>query len=270
MKLLLQQQIQTHLPPVMKGKELLNSATASTATPSICDEWETALGCLVLTHPELSRDYEVLLRNDLTDSQKLDLVQHFSNYNPSLSFKFPTTLAYGKHRSFQYRYLECYKWLGYSISLDACLCLPCSLFGETEDAQNFVRKPVANWTTFSNKVKARSTCPTHIKCASAMVSFIEVQPGNQLTINTALSCRRQELYHHNSKRLDAIIDCIILCGKQNISLRGHRDANCSSHNATNKGNFKAILEFRALGDPVLRQHLEHGQKCTVHQSQDTE
>ena len=66
-----------------------------------------------------------------------------------------------------------------------------------------------------------------------------------------LRWRSKELYHHNSKRLDAIIDCIILCGKQNISLRGHRDANCSSHNATNKGNFKAILEFRALGDPVL-------------------
>lgn len=37
------------------------------------------------------------------------------------------------------------------------------------------------------------------------------------------------------------------------------------------GNFKAILEFRALGDPVLRQHLEHGQKnAQLHQSQDTE
>ena len=43
-------------------------------------------------------------------------------------------------------------------------------------------------------------------------------------------------------------------------LRGHRDANCSSHNATNKGNFKAILQFRNLGNPAFRQHLEHGKK----------
>ena len=109
----------------------------------------------------------------------------------------------------------------------------------------------SNRTTFNNKVKAHSTCPTHIKCASAMVSFIEVQSGNQLTINTSLSSHCRELYHHKSRRLDVIIDCIILCGKQNISLRGPRNANCSSHSATNMGYFNAMPEFRALHVPVI-------------------
>ena len=53
-------------------------------------------------------------------------------------------------------------------------------------------------------------------------------------------------------------------------MRGHRDANCNSHNATNKGNFKAILKFRVLGDPVLRQHLEHGQKNVQYTSPRTQ
>ena len=205
----------------------------------------------------LSHDCEELLRDDLTSSQKLDLVLHFSEYNPSSTFKFPTTMAYSKHRSFQYRYLEYYKWLGYSIHLNACLCLPCSLFAGANEAYiNFVRKPVSNWTTFNNRVKAHSTCATHMKCASAMTTFIEVQSGNQPTIDTAISSRRQELFDLNCKRLDTIIDCVILCGKQNIPLRGHRDSN--SQNSCNKGNFKAILEFRALGDAVLQHHLEHG------------
>ena len=87
----------------------------------------------------LSHDCEELLRDDLTSSQKLDLVLHFSEYNPSSTFKFPTTMAYSKHRSFQYRYLEYYKWLGYSIHLNACLCLPCSLFAGANEAYiNFV------------------------------------------------------------------------------------------------------------------------------------
>ena len=36
---------------------------------------------------------------------------------------------------------------------------------------------------------------------------------------------RQELYELNCKRLEAIIDCVVLCGKQNIPLCGHHDAN---------------------------------------------
>ena len=62
------------------------------------------------------------------------------------------------------------------------------------------------------------------------------------------------------KQLDSDIDCIIVCGKQNISLRGHSDGDSSSHSATNKGNFEAVLEIRTLCNPVLQQHLEHGQK----------
>ena len=36
------------------------------------------------------------------------------------------------------------------------------------------------------------------------------------------------------------------------------------------GNFKATLEFRALGDPVLRQHHEHGQKNAQYTSPRTQ
>ena len=68
-------------PSTSNEREGTTSATASTATPSISDERETTIGCLAPTHPELSRDCEVILHNDLTDIQKLDLVLHFSNYN---------------------------------------------------------------------------------------------------------------------------------------------------------------------------------------------
>ena len=115
-----------------------------------------------------------------------------------------------------------------------------------------------------------STSHTHIKCALAMTSFIEAHSGTQPTIDTAFNKHRQELYQLNCKRLDAIIDCIVLCGKQNIAFRGHRDANSQALDC-NKGNFKAILEFRALGDPVLQKHLTDGpKKCTIHKCRHTE
>ena len=51
---------------------------------------------------------------------------------------------------------------------------------------------------------------------------------------------------------------MILCRKQNIPFHGHNDADSSE--AINKGNFKAILHFRALGDPLLQKHLMEGAK----------
>ena len=135
---------------------------------------------------------------------------------------------------------------------------------------NLVQKPVSNWTTFNDKVKIHSASSTHTKCALAMTAFIDTHSGVQPTIDTSLSKHRQELYRLNCKRLDAIIDSVLLCGQQNIALRGHCDAN-SQPQGLNKGNFKAILEFRALGDPVLQEHLASGpKKCIIYKFKDTE
>ena len=118
------------------------------------------------------------------------------------------------------------------MRLDACLCLPCSLFGDDESALSFVRKPVSNWTTFNNKGKAHSVWLAHV--IVAMTSFLKTQSGIQPTIDTLLSRHRQELYDLNCKRLDAIIDCLILCGRQNIALCGHHDSNFQLQ-VSNKG-----------------------------------
>ena len=90
-----------------------------------------------------------------------------------------------------------------------------------------------------------------------MTSFIETHSDIQPTVDTPFSRHRQELHDLNCKRFAAIIDCILLCGQQNIALRGHRDSN-SQVQVSNKGNFKAILQFRALGDQLHREHLVNG------------
>ena len=78
----------------------------------------------------------------------------------------------------------------------------------------------------------------------------DTHSGKQPTIDTSLDQQRSLRYQEN---LDTIIKCILLCGQQNIPLRGHRDSNLQQ--PSNKGNFKA---FRALGDPLLKKHLTEG------------
>jgi len=59
-----------------------------------------------------------------------------------------------------------------------------------------------------------------------------------------------------------------LCGTQNIPFQGHSDANTSV--AHNKGNFKAIHEYRALGDQLLHKHLTLSYKNAQYTSPDTQ
>ena len=85
------------------------------------------------------------------------------------------------------------------------------------------------------------------------------------------SSLRQKCYELNCKRLDAIIECVVLCGTQNIPLLGHNDANRYEGVKQNKGNFKAIMDYRGIGDEALREHLTCGaKKCTVYKCRYTE
>jgi len=118
--------------------------------------------------------------------------------------------------------------------------------------QNFAQQPYRNWTKFNDKVKAHAASTVHSESVIAMKSFEEVHSGMQPSIDTSFSSDRQRLFRTNCSRLDAIIECTLLYGKQNIALRGHEDAD--SPKSMNKGNFKAILEFKALGDFILQKH----------------
>ncbi|XP_060858893.1 uncharacterized protein LOC132936221 [Metopolophium dirhodum] len=66
----------------------------------------------------------------------------------------------------------------------------------------------------------------------------------------------------NRELLTPIIEAIILCGRQNIAIRGHRDSGKLMIDQTddeyenNEGNFREILRYRARGDKQLKLFLE--------------
>ena len=66
------------------------------------------------------------------------------------------------------------------------------------------------------------------------------------------------MFEKDMNALRAIISTIILCGKQNIPLRGHRDDSTST--ASNKGNFHAILMLLGNSDKNLQEHLLTGRR----------
>ncbi|CAF3312963.1 unnamed protein product [Rotaria sp. Silwood2] len=73
--------------------------------------------------------------------------------------------------------------------------------------------------------------------------------------------RSQNKIAENRARLKPIIETILLCGKQNFPLRGHRDdGGLSTENEgllADEGNFRALLQYRIeSGDVELKQHIE--------------
>ncbi|GBL87852.1 repressor of the inhibitor of the protein kinase, partial [Araneus ventricosus] len=74
----------------------------------------------------------------------------------------------------------------------------------------------------------------------------------------------------NRERLKPIIKTIILCGKQGLALRGHRDhgpIDLDNLPSKNEGNFRAILIFAVQsGDKSLEDHLRTAKKNALYTS----
>ena len=75
----------------------------------------------------------------------------------------------------------------------------------------------------------------------------------------------------NRQKLGSIVKTIVLCGRQNIPLRGHRDS--ATHlerdieGTGNHGNFLALLYFRVeAGDTVLEEHLSKADRNATYTS----
>ena len=75
--------------------------------------------------------------------------------------------------------------------------------------------------------------------------------------------------YSNRQKLASIIKTILLCGRQNITPRGHRDSatDLEADTLGNHGNFCALLEFRIdAGDTILQEHLKASHKNATYTS----
>jgi len=80
-----------------------------------------------------------------------------------------------------------------------------------------------------------------------------------VSIVNQLDTARSKQIRENRKNILPIIEVIILCDRQDLSIRGHRDfgkINLETMQTTNEGNFREFLRYRARGDSQLKTFLE--------------
>ena len=118
------------------------------------------------------------------------------------------------------------------------------------------------------------------------MDFLETCRNEGKQIVNQLNASHMEQVKENRKRLIPIIESIMFLGRQNISLRGHRDDgpiefshdidsdgvryHCKT-SLTNEGNFRELLRFRVLaGDNDLAKQLESSSKNATYISKTTQ
>ena len=105
-------------------------------------------------------------------------------------------------------------------------------------------------------------------------NFLKNFDNPALEIHNRLNTNYLAQVRENIERLIPIVKIIILCGKQNISLRGHRDdgiIEVDSPPANNEGNFRALLQFRVdAGDKTLEDHLRKSSSRATYISKTTQ
>ena len=182
---------------------------------------------------------------------------------------FPLTYFSGKRRSFNPAWFASYTWLEYSVKNDACYCYPCRVFGSTgggsssRPVQVFTVSGFRNWKHATGKTGSLSvhdTCSSHRHAMVAWDCFKAT--ANSGTIGDQLGNARADQVRRNRHYIRTIAAVLLLCARQDIALRGHRE----SSDSLNRGNFLEILMLVANHDDIVKRQLVDNPKNATYVS----
>ena len=120
-------------------------------------------------------------------------------------------------------------------------------------------KPFKSWGKVFQKASTHGTKNYHLSSMTRKTEFLARYENPSQSISVIMDSELQRVIETNQKVLESLIKIILLCGKQGLALRGHRDDKISwtedDEAHSNEGNFVELVRFRAETDPILAQHL---------------
>lgn len=120
-----------------------------------------------------------------------------------------------------------------------------------------VSTPATDISNLAKILKKHSICDLHMNSIEAAENYKRVMAGEQKDICASMSSSYNVLVERNRQILHAIVDTVILCGRQNLPLRGHEEE---------RGNFVALLHYQADHNALLAEHLKKGDPRTKYTS----
>lgn len=250
----------------------LTPETSDAVTTEINDS-TNGISKIVESSKDLGKFY--LNTDSLTDIQKYELLTHSL---PPPTSNFPKIKMYGKNRSFQWIWMEKYNGLVYSPCLEGGLCKYCILFSKKRSELGIlVTRPFTQLAKASEVLgdhfgrEGKEAKQSHKEALADALAFKEVMESKALSIDRQVDLVVKERVEENRTKLKSILRTVILCGRQNIALRGHRDDAKHLTDDRNPGNFQALLDFRIeAGDKKLEEHFKTASKNCTYRSKTTQ
>ncbi|XP_054266894.1 52 kDa repressor of the inhibitor of the protein kinase-like [Macrosteles quadrilineatus] len=198
-----------------------------------------------------------------SDEEKLNILKGL--FVPDATFKFPTTQLQKKHLKFQHNWLQRWNWLAYSKLNDGAYCKFCVLFSSeclgkgdlSVRTASLVGQPFKKWKDAVEKFQHHSNRNYHKLATISADNFLKVAEGRIEDVATILDNRRKQEKEQNRAAILPIIETIILCGEQELPLRGDNDSGpLTLEKPKNKdGKFRALIRHRAAYDSTLQDHV---------------
>lgn len=145
------------------------------------------------------------------------------------------------------------------------MCKVCLLFGAETVGKGshqrvgvLVKQPFRRWKDAKEIFRNHQKLEYHKTSSLRADEFLSVAEKRRDDVATQVDEDRKKQIYENRARLCSIVDSLMLCGRQGISLRGTDDAGpVGLEDPThNDGNFRALLRFRARsGDTELANQL---------------
>lgn len=183
---------------------------------------------------------------------------------PSPDYKYPASGS--RNLKFQNKWFYNWKWLSYSKSLDGAFCVYCVLFGTDEVKYQKLGKLVCekynNWNCAVEKFNKHQSLVYHLTAMEKANGFLNIFNNKQVSVAVQLDTKLKLEIEENRLFIQPIIETILVCGRQGIALRGHKDYGPIQFEtpfpSENDGNFRALLRYRVNGgDQIFRQRLQN-------------
>ena len=210
------------------------------------------------------------MRGNSSTDEKYKILRN--RFKPGSNFRFPVTNCAGRSRTFQISWLEKYHGLVYSPSRQGAFCVYCCLFGEHGLGQ-LVTKPMTDMAHVHQKLaeyfgtKENAGKESHLNAKDRALPFLQLMESKHPDVHSQMCTRVAEKIEKNRQIVTSLMKCILICGRQNLALRGHKDDSQYLNGKTNYSNFQSLVNFRVdAGDHALINHFTSSAKNFTYRS----